>query len=77
MERSGGNGAGAPSEGVLKGTSLLPAKSTDASAGRASQPTPRPPGKGSGAPDQAGLRTPGGGAGRGGDTLARTPFPEA
>ncbi|CAO2624162.1 MAP7 domain-containing protein 2 [Lemmus lemmus] len=44
MERSGGNGAGAPSEGVLKGTSLLPAKSTEASAGRASQPTPRPPG---------------------------------
>ncbi|XP_041498267.1 MAP7 domain-containing protein 2-like isoform X2 [Microtus oregoni] len=44
MERSGGNGAGAPSEGVLKGTSLQPAKSTEASAGRASHPTPRQPG---------------------------------
>ncbi|XP_075813325.1 MAP7 domain-containing protein 2 isoform X5 [Microtus pennsylvanicus] len=44
MERSGGNGAGAPSDGVLKGTSLQPAKSTEASAGRASHPTPRQPG---------------------------------
>ncbi|XP_057615352.1 MAP7 domain-containing protein 2 isoform X7 [Chionomys nivalis] len=44
MERSGGNGTGAPSEGVLKGTSLQPTKSTEASAGRASQPTPRQPG---------------------------------
>ncbi|XP_013206049.1 MAP7 domain-containing protein 2 isoform X5 [Microtus ochrogaster] len=44
MERSGGNGAGAPSEGVLKGTSLQPAKSTEANAGRASHPTPRQPG---------------------------------
>ncbi|XP_050997110.1 MAP7 domain-containing protein 2 isoform X2 [Acomys russatus] len=43
MERSGGNGAGAPSEGVglVKGSSLLPAKSTEASAGRSSQSTPR------------------------------------
>ncbi|ERE65853.1 MAP7 domain-containing protein 2 [Cricetulus griseus] len=44
MERSGGNGAGLPSEGVVKGPSLLPARSTEASAGRASQSTPRPPG---------------------------------
>ncbi|MEJ1281325.1 MAP7 domain containing 2 [Cricetulus griseus] len=46
MERSGGNGAGLPSEGVVKGPSLLPARSTEASAGRASQSTPRPPGLG-------------------------------
>ncbi|XP_040600079.1 MAP7 domain-containing protein 2 isoform X5 [Mesocricetus auratus] len=44
MERSGGNGAGAPSEGLGKGSSLLPGKSTEASAGRASQSTPRLPG---------------------------------
>ncbi|XP_031226013.1 MAP7 domain-containing protein 2 isoform X4 [Mastomys coucha] len=46
MERSVGNGggAGAPSEGAAKGTSLLPAKSTEAASGRSSLATPRPAG---------------------------------
>ncbi|XP_076775162.1 MAP7 domain-containing protein 2 isoform X2 [Arvicanthis niloticus] len=47
MERSGGNGAGAgaPSEGVSKGSSLLPlAKSAEVVSGRSPQCTPRPAG---------------------------------
>ncbi|KAL1766936.1 MAP7 domain-containing protein 2 isoform X1 [Sigmodon hispidus] len=42
MERRGGDGGEAPSERLLKGSLLPPAKSTEASAGRSSQPTSRP-----------------------------------
>ncbi|GAB1303243.1 MAP7 domain-containing protein 2 [Apodemus speciosus] len=51
MERSGGNGgggggggAGAPSEGAAKGSSLLPAKSSEVASGRSPQSTSRPAG---------------------------------
>ncbi|XP_055471692.1 MAP7 domain-containing protein 2 isoform X1 [Psammomys obesus] len=44
MERSGGDEAEAPTEGVVKDASLQPTKTMEASVGRASQCTPRPPG---------------------------------
>lgn len=65
MERSGGDEAEAPTEGVVKDSSPQPTKSMEASVGRASQCTPRPPGKALGAPGRAGLRTPGGRVGNG------------
>ncbi|XP_060230352.1 MAP7 domain-containing protein 2 isoform X10 [Meriones unguiculatus] len=44
MERSGGDEAEAPTEGVVKDSSQQPTKTVEASVGRASQCTPRPPG---------------------------------